>query len=79
MEIKEYHKQNRFQKEVMSLIHIFKPDSHKVNILKQRGIGIYQPPFSKLRLALSGLFIVGCVSTPATNGLIPFAVKWGLK
>ncbi len=74
MNTQTYYNGNFLQKQVREVYEIFRPHKFKQIILPT-----YQPSFSKIRLALSGLFIAGCIGTPATNGLIPIAIKWGLK
>ena len=65
--IKEYHKQNKLQREVNRLINIFKVDWTKINQLKSRGIGVYNLGASKKEKIGVGLiaFSITCPCTAA--------------
>jgi len=78
-QIKKFHKQNKIQKEVGWFIELFKPNKNKISDLNRKGIITYRPALNKIRLTV-GIFLVGgCIITPMTNWLIPFAVKWVVK
>ena len=77
--MKTYTRQNRIQKEILSILNLFSKDYGKLEELKFNGIKVYTPQRNKLKLGFISLLVVGCLITPATNLLIIPLVRWGLK
>lgn len=76
LNLETYGKKNFISKEFIAM-----KTSFRVNhdIEKYLGLKVYKPAMSKIRLAIGGLGVVGCIATPFTNFMIPFIVRWSLR
>lgn len=76
-----YRRQNRLQKELLSVVRLFKTDKEAIQRLKNKGIGVYTPKIKRWKLGLSvslfGLFAI----TPFTPEvlIIPKLTRWCLQ
>ena len=77
--MKTYTRQNKIQKEILSILNLLNKDYRKIWELESNGLKVYTPHRNKLKLGFIGLLVVGCLITPATNLFIIPLLKWSLK
>ena len=79
MKLKTYHRQNRFQKELMGFIRLFRMDQDYKYKLMDAGFGIFTPKNHKYKLGAASVITAVSLSTPGTNALGYFAVRRIMK
>lgn len=77
--MKTYKRQNIVQKELLSLVRIFKHDKEEISKLNNKGIGIYSPKINRAKVCVIAVGVIGLMITPFTNFLIVPLLKWGIK
>lgn len=79
MKLQTYGQQSLLKRKYSEYKRLFILDYNSVNQLRDKGIEVYKPKLSKLRLGIAGIGIGLCCVTPFTNILIPGIVAWGIK